>query len=201
MRKAALAVGALLALAPCACRDKGAPMSAGFKQALQSVASTAPCDTAIPQEWFQSLPVPTGQAGGQEFKVLFYPRGAPDTPDFVSAPLGEAVFRSDGAVASCRRLPGATKGLSSRRWPKATDSLSAAQLEAALDRLYAATEQAAALYAAQAPADGPAKRVLEDYSRQFQALAEPALLPFYYQANPDFWQWLEKSGAPAFAKP
>jgi hypothetical protein len=172
-----------------------------LKLALQSASATAPCDTVIPRQWPHSLPVPTGAAGGAEFKIFFYPLGRPHTPDFVNAPLGEAVLRSDGSISSCQRLPGEKKGLSSVRWPAATDKLSVDELVAELDRLYAATEEVAVLYAAKAPLTEAAKKTLQDFSRRFPDVAEPVLLSYYYQLNPDFWEWLSKSGAPALAKP
>jgi len=200
MRTASLAAGVLLVLAPCA-GVQAAPLPAKLKLALQSASSTAPCDRVIPEEWPHSLPVPTGAAQGTEFKIFFYPLGRPRSPDFVNAPLGQAVLNSDGSISSCKRLPGRKKGLAAARWPKATDKLSVDELLADLDRLYAATEEVAVLYSAKAPIPEAAKKTLQDYRRRFLALAEPALLPYYYRLNPAFWDWLGKSGAPTLDKP
>ncbi|MFA6003745.1 MAG: hypothetical protein WC881_06725 [Elusimicrobiota bacterium] len=196
MRTISLAVCAFLALASGACH-KAAPLSAGLKDAVRKVRFQAPCNTVIPQEWPASLPVPTGAAGGAEFKIFFYPLGQAGTPNLVNAPLGAAVFDSQGTVASCARLPGEKKGLSNRRWPQAVDKLDVDELQQELDRLYAATAEVAVLYAAQAAITDAARKTLQDYSSRFSSLAEPALLPDYYKLNPDFWVWLERCGAPA----
>jgi hypothetical protein len=190
----------LFILAPCACR-KPAPTPAKLKTALQTVSAIPPCDKLIPGEWPHSLPIPTGAPGGTEFKIFFYPLGKPGTPEFVDAPLGEAVLRSDGSVFICNRLPGEKKGLASARWPRSADDLTFEDFLASQDRLYATTEKVAVLYSAKVPLTQEDKNTLQEYGRQFSSLAEPALLPYYYRLNPDFWDWLAKSGVPALSKP
>ena len=200
MRRCLPAVCALAVMAPMACRE-GTPRPTRLQAVVQKAKFTAPCDRAIPMEWFQSQPVPTGGAGGREFKIFFYPSGKFGSPDFVNAPLGEAVLNSGGEILSCIRLPGEETGLSAVRWPAALGQLSVDDLEKRLDELYAATEQVSVLYSSRAPITEAARATLQRYSQKFRALAEPALLGYYYGLNPDFWEWLNKSGAPTLAKP
>ena len=133
MRKI-LAAAAVFGLMACACGKRMTP-NTKLKAAVQSAHFKAPCDALIPMEWPSSLPVPAGSAGVQEFKVFFYPLGRPGTPGFVGAPLGEAVLRLDGSVASCQRLPGAGQGLSAKRWPEAAAALGVDGLGRSLDQL------------------------------------------------------------------
>ena len=183
-----------------ACR-KAKPLSNPLKNSVQAVASRAPCDSIIPMEWAHSFPVPTGRAQGREFRVFFYPLGQPGTPGFVKSPMGEATLIMDGAISSCSRFPGEPKGLAAQRWPAALSKIGMGEFSRKLDGFYGAAEKAAALYAAKPPASDETRKIIQEYRRWFNELAEPALLPYYYQLNPDFWEWLDASAAPTAAKP
>jgi len=173
-------------------------MPSRLQQAMQGLSAQAPCDKLIPLEWPVSWPVPTGSAGGREFKVFFYPlSGLPDNAD-VAAPLGEAVFDADsGKPSQCRRLPGALSVLSRTRWGPKAEALSMKEFEARSADFYAATEEMGKLYAARAALSPAQRRKAEAYAGLFQDMAEPALLPYYQALNPDFWKWLADNGAPA----
>ncbi|MFH1726745.1 MAG: hypothetical protein ABII00_19220 [Elusimicrobiota bacterium] len=177
------------------CSKAEAPVMPGpgrLERAVQAAQTLPPCDTVIPMELPATWPVPTGQKGGSEFKVLFYPfTGTPVASPTVYAPVGEAILDLEtGKPSACERWPGHGNILSKRRWPEGIQGLSVDEFDKLAARLYDATEQVAALYVTEYKPTGTGLDLMKRYLALFESLAEPDLLPYYYRMNPDFWEWL-----------
>lgn len=200
MRKALL-LAALALIAGCSKpKAPAAKLSDKLKNALVELPRTPPCDAVIPMEWPSSVPVPTGRAAG-EFKIFFYPLMGDPARLKLYAPAGEAVLDlASGKASSCVKLAGPLKELSGARLTPALEKMSQAEIDRASDELSAAGERVAVLYAAKRAPTPEEAEDLKDYGRRFMELAEPALLPYYYKLDPDFWEWLRKAGAPSVPK-
>ncbi|MGA3174404.1 MAG: hypothetical protein ABSE25_08290 [Syntrophorhabdales bacterium] len=181
-------------------RDAKADESTKLMRAVQNAKGSYD----IPMEWPASWPVPTGGKKGAEFKIFFYPipgRKVPDAEFRIYAPQAEATLDiRDGSVTRHGRYGGPKKEISSKRWPDELSNISMEEFEKLEDRLYKATEEVAVIYAAgrrPTPAEG---RRIQTYGKLFLKMCEPALRPYYYALNPDFFDWLGKCGAPTIGR-
>lgn len=164
----------------------------------EKVVESPSCSAMIPMEFGRSLPVPVRDAP-RRFEVLYYPLTVAPGRSEARSPVFAARFSGETPAADvCRRLtnpghdslgPAVPPGLSNKEYYRAE-----AKLFSELDRV-------SALYLAggtPAPAD---KAALAEYADAFLTLAEPGLLPDYYRANPDFWEWLRREAGRSIPKP
>jgi hypothetical protein len=79
--------------------------------------------------------------------------------------------------------------------------LSMTQVNRSEARLFESLEPAAALYFKGAPVGPKERKLLSDYAEAVQTLVVPALLPYYYRQNPEFWEWLRKEGGQSIPAP
>ena len=166
-----------------------------LSQAIREARSNS---NSIPMEWAPSLPVPTGGKQGHEFKVLFYPLSGRQADHRIYAPQAEVTLDTiTGLAKGGRWSQEPKKVISSKRWPDEISGLSMDEFVQLRDQLYGATEEVALIYANKRKIT-PADRVkLQEYGKLFAKIAEPALRPYYYELNPDFWVWLRDCGAPS----
>jgi len=179
-----------------ACQDSTyhLPKPGRLEQAIGRVRFA--CD--IPMEWPPSWPVPTGREKGREFSIMFYPfvPGEGHGNHTLYNPLETAIFNTTiGSVPNCVLLKKKLKALSSKRWPEGVSRLSVKEFLVLQGRLYDATEEAAVLYANKRELTPEAKKRIQDYGILFDTMAEPALRSYYYEMNPDFWEWMKAAGS------
>ncbi|MFH2202734.1 MAG: hypothetical protein ABIJ96_06445 [Elusimicrobiota bacterium] len=161
-----------------------------------------PCSAVIPMEWSPSWPVPTGEAGGAQFKLFYYPIRRVKKSIQLHKPLGEAMFETaGGSISYCRRIPGELHELPGTSIEDKAKRHSTKKFHALLDRLYLYSEKVSVIYAAKEPPSYRQKKVMREYGELFLEFSEPPMRPYYYQLNPDFWEWLRASGAPSLPKP
>ena len=199
MRRSPLAA-AFFFLTACGRAPAPAPgPSSRLQAALQTLQHRPPCDKAVALEWSYGFPVPDEASG--RFHVFFYPvTGAPPAEPKVFAPAAEALFDAAGQTQSCGALPGSPRELTGPRWPSAVDGLDMKGFEARSEALLAKTEALGVLYPGQ-KAGPEAKAAAREFFSAFDALAEPALRPYYYRLNPAFWEWLRGAAGRSLEKP
>lgn len=201
MTRSLVVAAGLLLLASCARKPTGLP-AGQLKQSVIDAKNAPPCDSVIPMEWPSTWPVPTGAKAGQEFKVLFFPKGGRQVDRWIGAPLGEALFDSGApGASSCRRLPGEVQNLGSQIFSEEVAQLGMDAFEQRSDELYAALSVASPLYAAKKPLSSVEAERVKACGSLLTQMVQPLLVKYYYEANPDFWEWLRSSGAPSLPKP
>ena len=188
----------LLAL-PIACSRPQRPLSERLKQAVESLKTRAPCNRVIPLEWAYAWPLP--QADG-DFLVLFYPlTGNPATGPKLYSPGGAAIIKPSGEITSCLMFANEPRQLPHhRRWSFHFRGDSMEAFEKRACELFDATESVARLYSSGRPLDASGRAEAGRFWKDFQALAEPELLPDYYRADPDFWEWLRRASGGSIPK-
>ena len=199
MRRASLAL-ALLAAGLAAYQDAGKRMDRldadPLHRRAEQVRGGASCSAMVPLEFGSGFPVP---ARGGGYELFFYPLKTSSDASEAATPIARAHFTMSGAPSSdlCVRV----KGLPSPAGPALRRGLSQAEYYRDAAGVYEGLRKASELYAKGAAA-GPADRAaLAALARDFRAVAEPGLLPDYYRANPDFWEWLRREGGDSIPKP
>jgi len=153
------------------------------------LSKTDACATLVPVEFGRSIPIPRPDGG---FEVFFYPtavsaKGAALLPPNV---LGQFKLDAQGAER-CIRLPGSSR---ESLGPVLASPMTLKSYYRAQVRLYRTLGKAAELYGRRAEPGLADRLALREFVSVFSRLAEPGLLPYYYKANPDFWEWLRKRG-------
>lgn len=174
------------------CQKRLEPIAPGtLRQLVDAIKTLPPCNTRIPMEWPVSWPIPLSNERGYEFKVFFFPLGRTSSGVQLKEPLGEATLNIKSAkVMTCESRTDHPKILSSRRWPASVSNLSMDQFDSNADALFNATQEAALVYAAKDHLTSENRSAIKKFNSLFKSMAEPDLLNYYYQLNPDFWNWL-----------
>jgi len=177
--------------------------SAALYVRAESVRWSDSCRRIVPLEAGRSFPLPGLTGGKPLFRVFYFaladagrPRLHPHTAR-VRPPAYMAWWAADGGESGCAPWrpdvppPGDDTGplLS----PEAA-RLSAREREAERMLLYKSLEKAAVHYFADRR-DDRAMAEVRDFLRRFDLLSEPGLAPYYYRLAPNFWDWIERSGA------
>lgn len=191
----------LLLLLPLAACKQGPRPAPSLQKTFDTVSRSPACAQNLPMEWVSSWPVPADKEG--RFQVLFYSldRASTDKDGLPrirpTAPRGRAVFSADGKVLECKASGDSPRVLDGERYPPAAMDLDEEAFDAAVAKLLDLTAKAAAAFAKDAKDPGLAG----EFGKQFRLLGEPALRPFYYQANPGFWEWLRREGGASLPAP
>lgn len=177
---------ALLLLAACS-KPPRAPLSRTLATTLEGAAASGPC-SVMPLEWAKSYPVPLSDG---TLKVFFYPSFEdPQAGPVTYGPGGEGIVASSlDRFTACAKTPQAPARLADQSRPKGERGGMKAY-ERLTAELLDDTETATRLYASKKTLGDADRAVLARYWKEFDALAEPGLRPFYYRANPAFWDWL-----------
>ena len=179
-----------------ACKPFGPPAPGALQKSFERLPRAPACAAQLPMEWVSTWPVPTGAEEGRQFVALFYSldrslEGADGLPRIrVTVPRGQAVFNSQGAVASCEIRRSLAAALPGERYPPAAMRLEEDQFDEAVAKFMRLTETMAGYYARRA--SKPDAYVIAAYWTHFEQFAEPALWPYYYKANPEYWEWLRE---------
>jgi hypothetical protein len=149
-------------------------------------------------EFGRTFPVPVKDGGGR-FQVFFYPLSVAPGKTVAMSPLYSASFSRDAADAgSCAKIEGAVARPIGAPVPAGLSMDAYYQAEA---KLFSALGPTAALYFAGSEPAASEKGAPADFADSFNALAEPGLLPDYYRASPDFWEWLRRQAGRSIPKP
>lgn len=174
--------------------------SGPFEKVVSLVRALPPCDTVIGMSWGQTFPVPVDDGQGTRVRVYFYPiTGKGGQANQIYNPVAEAVVEIEkGAAVVCGDVSFTPKKVGDipapdpNRKPEALFSLVKKQQE-----LYRRTEAVIpAYYARKTREASPADKALASaFLESFEGVVKPerGLLPYYYQANPDFWEWIRKA--------
>jgi hypothetical protein len=200
LRRAAALVAAAGLCAACRGADYWTARlkSEALYRRAEEVRAGPSCSRMVPAEFGASVPVPIRDSQAR-FAVLYYPLFVSPGGSEAMAPAFEARFALDAPAGDvCRPLPGGggrsmgklvSAGLSMKAYYKADATL------------FESLDKTAALYFAGRPATAADKPFLGDFVDAFMTLAEPGLLPEYYRANPDFWEWLRREAGRSIPKP
>lgn len=160
----------------------------------------AGCDRMVPMQNIAGYPIPIKNSRGEETYQMFYfhiypsyPAQAPGQSPVLLAPSVVAEFQLKGeAVCSLLRFDkkAVIKKDYGPRYPAEVDKLSIGSLDSKRNDLFLATEKVAKEYFA-GETESAAKTAATDFFDQFVYLSEPGFQQFYYDLNPDFWQWVE----------
>lgn len=176
---------------------KNALLPGKLQEAVESARHKPPCDGIIALEWSNTWPVPFDDPKGNKFHIFFYPiTGVPHQTKHLYNPIAEAVVDlQSGIPIACRTLTGPAKELSQRVYSDKARALGIDGMADHAHRLYARTEDVSALYAARGkqPLTQEQRSIATDFLDVFEIIAEPDLLPYYYKANPSFWEWLHSA--------
>ncbi|MDE2107529.1 MAG: hypothetical protein KGL39_60610 [Patescibacteria group bacterium] len=159
-----------------------------------------PCDSIIGAESAYTNPVPLDNPG--LFRVYYYAESeTPQKPFYFYTPFGEAIIDlKSGNPLSCDRLLEQPRKIYGDSFTKQADRL--AKKEPNWDvQLAAQTESIGALYQSKKMPSSMDKKMAEKYFKLFEIFSEPALEPYYYRANPDFWEWLRALIGRSLPKP
>lgn len=187
----------ILALASAAvlgCSKKSVGSSA-LEEAVAKARTHPPCNKIVALDWAASWPIPAKDKGNTVFKTFFYPLAQSPIEDFwIGSPEAQAdIDLNNEKALSCTLISGGGKKISRERWPKAVKGLSVEEFEAQGRLLDSSLEEMARLYAKGAPLTDANLDKAKAFVALFSQMAEPALLPYYYHLNPDFWKWLTHS--------
>lgn len=191
----------LLFAAGCA-RKESRPepaFSGRFEQSISLIRAVPPCDSVIGMSWGQTYPVPVEGNGRTRVQVLFYPiDGKGGQANQVYSPVAEAVIDVDnGTALICREIPGNSKKVGDIPAPDPNRGDVAGPFKKIQQELFRRTEAVIPAYYARKTRDATAadKASATAFLEGFEAVVkmERGLLPYYYQANPDFWEWLRKT--------
>jgi len=160
------------------------------------------CEKMVPMGGIAGYPIPLKIANGERIYQAFFFGLNPSYPGALTPgqepqlvpPAIVAELHLDG-TALCSRLitspeikPLADYG---PRFSSEANKLSTGAFDSHKNDLYLAIERVAKFYFADDNGQN-AKDSANNFFDQFTYLFEPGLKQFYYELNPDFWQWLEK---------
>lgn len=161
---------------------------------------SAGCEKIVPMQDIAGYPIPIKTAKGEEIYQLFYfslypsyPAQAPGQEPQLLAPGIIAELHNDGSVV-CAPMTISGETAQKNYGPRYTaeaGKLSIGTLDSKRSDLFFATEKAAKMYFA-GKDGGEAREAAGDFFDQFTYLYEPGFQQFYYELNPDFWQWIKK---------
>ncbi len=199
MKKPALLLGLTLLSIGCL----GRKPATSLHQAAGSAWFRSPCDKVVGGSWPYAFPIPSNAPGGRKFKLFFYMiEGNPGSQPKVYSPGAEAELDADTGIPTyCSPWPTPAVYLPGRRWPEATKGMGVWKLEKAHAKLFDRTEMVGEIYAAKRPSNSKDAAAAKDFLDLFEKCAEPLLLPYYYDLNPDFWEWLRTAAGRSIPKP
>lgn len=172
------------------------PVGDNTEGRLSQAIRAARSSNDIPMEWAPSWPVPTGGMQGYEFKVFFYPGSGREADPRIYAPQAEVTLNTNtGTAIGGRWSQDSQKAVSSKRWPDEISEISMDEFLQLREQLYRATEEVALIYARLSEITPDERVKVQEYGKLFSKMVEPALRPYYYKLNPDFWAWLRDCGA------
>ncbi|MCX5796374.1 MAG: hypothetical protein NTY77_12855 [Elusimicrobia bacterium] len=195
----------LLALAACLAACKGSDYWAGrlaanrLHQRAKEVRQCVDCLKSVPIEFGETYPVPMLDGKQGHFQVLYFPvKFSPSTCTMASPVFAGEFVLDEPAADRCVSLDTTTVEPLGRCMPPGLSMTKLARAEA---RLFESLDPAAALYFKGAPVGPQERKLLSGYVEAIQTLVTPAMLPYYYRQNPDFWEWLRKEGGRSIPKP
>lgn len=158
------------------------------------------CDRMVPMQNIAGYPIPIKNSHDEGTYQMFYfslsqsyPAQAPGQSPVLLAPSVVAEFQLKGE-AICSPLRFGKKAVIKKdygpRYSAEVDKLSIGSLDSKRNDLFLATEKVAKEYFA-GGTESAVKTVATDFFDQFVYLSEPGFQQFYYDLNPDFWQWVE----------
>lgn len=194
MRRLAPALLAAAALAACAKTDWSAKLQADpLLQRADALRASATCGALVPMEFGWTIPVPARDGG---YKVLFYPLSSSPGRSEAFSPVVEGVLPPAGE-GTCAKIAGAKP---ESRGPAVPPALAGAEYDRRQAAVYGALEAVAGAYRRGGASSPDEKKVLAEFAESFASVAEPGLLPDYYRANPDFWEWLRREAGRSIPK-
>jgi hypothetical protein len=195
----------MLALAACLAACKGSSYwqerlaASGLHQRAQQVRHCADCLKSVPIEFGETYPVPVRDAQRGHFQVLYFPARFSPSHCTMASPVFAGEFSLDAAAADrCFNLQPKTIEPLGSCMPSGLSMTKVSRAEA---RLFESLDPAAALYFKGSPVGPQERKLLTDYIEAVETLVVPAMLPYYYRQNPDFWEWLRKEGGKSIPTP
>jgi len=198
-----LALAAGLAAGLAACKGSsywmGRLASNRLHARAQDARQCADCLKSVPIEFGETYPVPVRDGNQGHFQVLYFPTRVSPSSCTMASPVFAGEFSLDAPAADrCVSLEAKSIEPLGRCMPP---GLAMSQVARAQTRLFESLDPAAALYLKGAPAGPQERKLLAEYVESIQTLVVPAMLPYYYRQNPDFWEWLRKEGGQSIPKP
>ncbi|MCX5787683.1 MAG: hypothetical protein NTX64_04110 [Elusimicrobia bacterium] len=169
-------------------------------QRSESVRRCDDCIKSVPMEFGSTFPVPVRDGKAERFEVLYFPANFSPSRCVMAAPLYAGRFVLDAPTAD-RCVSLGVKGPIESLGDCMPHGLSMTQVSRAEARLFETLERLAPLYFKGGPPQPGERKLADEYIAALQALQTPAIMPYYYRQNPDFWEWLRKDGGRSIPKP